>query len=407
MYTVRHVKLSLLASLISAFCWSHTAFAAAFQLYELGTPIVGTAAVGQAAVAADASTAYFNPAGMATLRNSQFMLGSQLLLPRVNFSKNSSTSISGDNGGNAGMLTPGMNLYYIYSYRPQLKFGISLTSPYGGSLTYDDGWVGRYIAQGSTFYTINLNPSVAYCLNPWTSIGAGISLEYINLQQTVAFPIAGVADGQVKVSAANVAPGFNLGLMFTPYSTTKIGVAYRSQISHDLHGNATFLRIDTTPKVSTKMVMPHNIIMSLAQNFRQLTILGELGWANWASMRNTILHATDLSVVTPMHWNNTYRVGLGGQYNLSPCLLIQTGISYDSSPTASSKRLPDLPMDRQIRFGTGVMYTVVNHVVLGASYEYWNLGAASINNHSYAGTLSGTYARNYANTLQVSLNVEV
>src|SRR5689334_729948 len=64
---------------------SNYAFAAAFQFYELGTPIIGTAGVGQAALAEDASTAYFNPAGMAALQGTQFMVGSEVIVPYAHF----------------------------------------------------------------------------------------------------------------------------------------------------------------------------------------------------------------------------------------------------------------------------------------------------------------------------------
>src|SRR5579883_692537 len=115
------------------FCFfSQSVLAAAFQFYELGTPIVGTADVGQAVVN-DASSSYFNPAAMALLPQSEFMLGSEVLLPYTNFSKNPNrTTITGDNGGNAGALSSGIALFYAYHYSPQLKLGINLTSPYGG-----------------------------------------------------------------------------------------------------------------------------------------------------------------------------------------------------------------------------------------------------------------------------------
>jgi long-chain fatty acid transport protein len=76
---MKHFRLALLSTLIGTSVISKASFAGAFQLYELGTPIIGTAGVGQAAVAEDASTAYFNPAGMPLLQNSQFMLGAQML----------------------------------------------------------------------------------------------------------------------------------------------------------------------------------------------------------------------------------------------------------------------------------------------------------------------------------------
>lgn len=402
--------LRILLFIFIATIFTETAFAAAFQLYELGTPIIGTAGTGQAAVAEDASTAYFNPAGMALLPSSQFMLGSQLLIPYINFSKSiQRNSIPGDNGGNAGMLTPGMDVYFVYRHSPVTSFGISMTSPYGGLLNYNDGWVGRYIVQNVAFYTINVNPSMSVKISDWFAIGAGVAVEYINLQEAVAIPnrITSLIDGQIKLSLVNFAPGFNLGVMFTPSLHTRIGIAYRSRINHDLHGNATFLRIEQTPDAKTTMIMPHNVVMSFLQDFNRFTFLGELGWANWASMKNTILNVRNFSVVTPLNWRNTYRMGLATQFHVNSCLLFQAGASYDSSPTSSSRRLPDLPMDRQIRIGTGVMYKIIMPVTLGASYEYMNFGHANINNISSEGNLVGSYSRNYANVFQVSLNVEM
>lgn len=404
---MKHFRLLVLSAVISVSICSETSFAAAFQLYELGTPIMGTAGVGQAAVAEDASTAYFNPAAMTLLKGSQFMLGSQAMVSYVNFSQHSSTTIRGDNGSNAGAIFPGFALFYEYDYSPDLKLGFNVASPYGGVLNYTDGWVGRYSAQNVFFFAVDLNPSVAYRVNKWLSVGAGATLEYLNLQQSVALPIVNnIIDGQIKVSLAGFAPGFNLGAMFTPYNSTRIGVAYRSQIIQHLHGNSTFLRISSNPDTSTKMVMPANIILSAAQDISsQVTLLGELGWANWSSMQDSILTVSGFSAITPLRWNDTYRAGLGGQFKFNPCMLFQMGVAYDASPTTASRRLPVLPMDRQVRIGAGIMYSMIRQVTLGFSYEYINFGHANINSTSSVGVLAGSYSRNYANALQVSVNV--
>ncbi|MDR3491267.1 MAG: outer membrane protein transport protein [Gammaproteobacteria bacterium] len=403
---MKRLRLSLLTLSVSSLFMSQTVFAAAFQLYELGTPIIGTAGAGQAAVANDASTTYFNPAGMTQFKNSQFMLGSQIVLPFTNFSKNNNNTITGDNGGNAATLIPGLDIYYISNYSSKLKLGISLTSPYGGMLNYTNGWVGRYVVQQMQMYTLDLNPTVAYQINDWAAIGAGVTVEYANLQETIAIPLIPLVDGQANVKLSNTAGGANLGFLFTPTPNTKLGVAYRSQISHRFTGNTTFLRISDNPATTSRIIMPQNIMISLAQGVtNNFSILGDLGWANWASMRNTLVTIDRYSIVTPLNWTNTYRVGLGGQYKATPLLLIQAGASYDSSPTTSSKRLPDLPMDRQLRIGTGVIYTVIPAVKLGFSYEYINFGSAKINNTSSAGVLAGSYTRNYGNVLQASINV--
>jgi len=405
---MRHLRLSLLTICLGTSLLSNVANAAAFQLYEQGTPIIGTAAVGQAANTSDASTAYFNPAGMAALPSSEFMLGSQMIFPNTHFSPNTANTISGGSGGNAGTLTPGMSMYYVYSYAPRLKLGVALTSPYGGSLTYDDGWVGRYNVQNAFFYTINLNPSLALQVNKWLAVGAGVSVEYMSLQQTTALPLIPLVDGQINVKVTDYAPGANFGVMLTPSKATTVGIAYRSQITHDMHGNITFLRITDQPNTSTKMVMPQNVIASWTQDLSdRFTLLTELGWSNWSSMKNTTLNVAGYSVVTPLNWNDTYRVGLGGKFKVTPAFVLQAGASYDSSPTSTANRLPVLPMDRQVRLGVGFLYTMHKIVKLGMSYEYWNLGNAPIHNTSSAGVLAGSYSTNFANTLQASINVEI
>lgn len=382
-------------------------FAAAFQLYELGTPVIGTAGVGQAAIAMDASTAYFNPAGMTQLSATQFLLGSEIIIPDVHFKKNNDNTTTGNNGGNASPLTPGVGMYFVYSATPSIKLGASLTSPYDGFLTYNDGWAGRYMVQNTQLLTMNLNPSAAYKINQWLSIGVGAAIEYAGLYQTVALPYQPNNDGQITVKVHDYSPGYNAGLLLTPYQQTKIGIAYRSRILHTMHGNLTFLRIPETPSVTTAITMPQNVIVSLAQVIGQrFTLLGEAGWSNWATMDKNVLNVDGVNATTILDWRNTYRLGLGGQYNLNSVIKLQAGASYDSSPTDSEKRTPNLPMDRQVRVGTGAIFMLNRFAQLAVSYEYINFGNAEINNGSaYGGVLAGSYAENYANVVQASINI--
>lgn len=399
-------KQILILSFTSLFL-SNTVFAGGFQLYELGTPIVGTAAVGQAAVANDASISYFNPAGMTQLSGSQFMLGSVMLLPDTHFSVGSSNTIPGNNGNDAGILTPIIGSYFVYSFSQPLKFGISLTSPYGGDLNYADGWVGRYEVQQTQFYALDLNPAMAYQVNNWFSLGVGATLEYANLNQTVALPLSldPVVDGQANIKVHSYAPGYNVGILLTPSNCTKIGITYRSRITHNLSGTTTFLRIPNMPTTTTKLIMPQNMIASLSQSVSdKFILLAELGWADWSSMKSSVVVIDGFSVATSLDWRDTYRVGLGLQYKVNPLLTLQAGASYDSSPTDASHRTPDLPVDKQIRGGLGATLQVNPAVDLGFSYEYINFGRAPIDTTSFVGRLQGSYGRNYANTVQMSVN---
>src|SRR6266851_354168 len=74
---------TLLATIILLMLVSR-ARGAGLLLYETGAPDLGTASAGRAAMAADASTAAANPAGMTLLDRSQLLIASGAMLPSTN-----------------------------------------------------------------------------------------------------------------------------------------------------------------------------------------------------------------------------------------------------------------------------------------------------------------------------------
>ena len=131
------VILTLIA-LTGSYAWS-----AGLWLYEAGTPDMGTAAAGRAAMADDASTAGSNPAGMTRLERSQMLIGVQPLYLNSEFSPGSETTVSGSDGGNAGGWVMAGNLSYVHKYSEDLSFGVMAGSYFGLGLDPDDSWVGR------------------------------------------------------------------------------------------------------------------------------------------------------------------------------------------------------------------------------------------------------------------------
>lgn len=394
-----------LVTFISTTLHSENTVAAAFQSYELATPIIGLAGVGQAAVANDASTAYFNPAGMSELENSQMMVGTQLMNSQIQFGKNELTTISGPASNKTNLIIPAAGLYYVDSYSPYLKYGISLTSPYGGIIDYGDGWSGRYFVQNTALVTLDLNPVVALQMNDWLSLGGGVVLQYAQLNQTSALPLPDNIDGQTDLRVSTTDPGFNLGVLVSCNERLRLGVAYRSQIKQTLKGRVSFLRLNTMPASTVKITTPHNVIASMYLGCNDcLALLGELGWANWRCFQNTVVTIEGFSLAIPRHWRNTYRAGLGAEYQWTPQVTGTLGISYDSSPTTVAHRLPDLPMDRQVRYGIGLIYTTANCTRLAFQYAFIDLGKAPLNINTRLGTLAGAYSKNFLHVLGINVN---
>src|SRR5713226_6428980 len=148
---------------------------AGLLLYETGAPDLGTASAGRAAMAADASTAAANPAGMTLLDRSQLLGASGAMLPSTNFDIAPQTTTPGGGGGNAGVFLPIGGFFYVYRLSERVRLGVAADSDFAAAFNYGKQWTGRYYVTQESIITGKVNPSIAYMVNDWFSVGAGFS----------------------------------------------------------------------------------------------------------------------------------------------------------------------------------------------------------------------------------------
>src|SRR5688572_33076972 len=116
----KHVlALSVASALIALAPRAH---ASAFALAEQGVSGLGNAYAGAAAVAEDASTVWWNPAGMSRLpRGRHVLVGGHLIIPKTEFNNSGSVPAgAGPNGdgGDAGDATLVPNLFFAMDLNP-------------------------------------------------------------------------------------------------------------------------------------------------------------------------------------------------------------------------------------------------------------------------------------------------
>ena len=93
--------LGLAAVVVWACLIAQPAFGAGLILYEINASTTGTASAGWSALAADASTAFTNPAGMTRLERSQLLAGVQPIIISTEFNPKAGTMVPGG-GGDGG-----------------------------------------------------------------------------------------------------------------------------------------------------------------------------------------------------------------------------------------------------------------------------------------------------------------
>jgi long-chain fatty acid transport protein len=138
------------------------------------------------------------------------------------------------------------------------------------------------------------------------------------------------------------------------------------------------------------------------------SLMGNVGWQNWSEFGQFpvgISAANQRTIQANLHFSDTCQIAIGQQFRFAEKWLWSAGFAYDSSPVSQANRNAVLPIDRQLRYGTGIQYEVSRNVTAGAAWEFMDAGPGPFSNSRgpLAGTLQGHYSTNYLNFL--ALNV--
>lgn len=433
------------------------ALGSAFALQEQSGSGLGNAFAGGAAVAEDASTIYFNPAGMSRLTSTQIVAAGSVICPSAKFSDNGSQAATlqplGGSGGDAGSCAGVPALYLSVPINAQWVFGLGVNAPFGLKTEYDSSWIGRFQAVESKVETININPALSFKINDMFTIGAGANWQHIKATLTqqanyaagiaqaaqmaaaagqippsTVLPIIGAYSGMeasANVSGNDNAWGWNIGLLFEPDKQTRIGVAYRSWIKYTVNGTANFntppvpalppnvapyaaavagalnSALFTNGNVTLALKVPETANLSI---FRQINdkwdVMADLQYTGWRSVQNlTVVRSTgEVLSTTPENFRNTWRGAVGANYHYTNEWMFRGGLAFDQSPVNNTDRTPRLPDNDRTWFSVGAQYKFNPQWTLDFGYTFIYMQNPSINQNEGStakyGLISGNYHSN-------------
>lgn len=402
------------------------AAAAGIALTEQSVKGLGTAFAGSAAAADDASTIFFNPAGLSRLAGSQAMAGVHLLLPSARFSNEGSTHLTGQPlrggaGGDAGRTVLVPDVYFSRRVNDRFSVGIGVFSPFGLNTTYDSGWVGRYHAIKSDITSVNVNPSVAWRVTDKISVGAGISAQYLKAELSNAIDFgtifaglgaAGAApqmnDGSVTFEGDSWSWGYNVGILYEFSDDTRVGAAYRSRVDHSLKGHAHFSGVPSSnptgrfvdTAIRSDVTLPDSLSVSIRHAFsKEVAVMADITWTDWSTideLRIRFDNPAESDAVTTLKWEDTFRYSVGALY-MPGAWTFRMGAAYEESPVAKAGyRSPRVPDSDRIWLATGIGYRISDALSIDVGYAHLFFGDAEIRKGAtgedqFRGGLSGSY----------------
>jgi len=395
-----------------------SAHAAGFQLFEQNNSGLGNAYAGSAAIAENASTIYFNPAGMSLLDGVNVSGGVSLIKPSFKFSDSglsrNPTALgggrpTGGSGGDPGTLGVVPNGYVSWQLDDRWHVGLGLGAPFGSMTKYDAGWAGQYQSRKFDVKTYNVNPSVSYRVTETFSLGAGVNWQRLEAEyeRQAILPPGLLTPADVNMSGD--AWGWNAGAMWQATDKTRIGLSYRSKVRHKVDGNTEVgpLKVDA----KTSVDFPDTAILSLVQNLNsRWDLLADVSWTGWSSIpelriRNSGGLPDD---ALKLEFNDAWRIAVGANYKINDAWKWKVGVAWDQTPVSSPRYRPvSLPDNDRWWFATGVQWQATKSTTIDLGYSYLYLDKTKINNDGenqvQKGLVNGQY-KSHGNVvgLQVS-----
>jgi long-chain fatty acid transport protein len=371
-----------------------SAGASGFALIEQNASGLGNAYAGQAASAQDASTIFFNPAGMTMLPEKQLVVAGHLIKPSAEYSRTVAPAIGGGDGGDVGSVAFVPNGYFAYRLTPDVHLGVGMFAPFGLKTEYDSTWVGRIHAIESELKTININPSIAWKANESFSFGAGLSIQYIEALLSNAAG-AGLPPPVGEIKGDDYGWGFNLGILWKVSDTSRIGLAYRSEIEHTLEGDLRVNGAVAANPVFADVTLPDSLSLSLFHKLDdQWDILADVSWTGWSDFDVlNIVNSAGISVVAPTteNWDDSYRVSVGANYRLNSKLALRGGLAFDETPVSDQYRTARIPDQDRTWLAFGAQYRLSPSSMIDMGYAHLFVKDARISELRSGLTLAGTY----------------
>lgn len=405
-----------------AIAFSGSAAAAGFQLLgEQNASGLGNAGAGSAAVADNASTIFYNPAGMTQLKGLEVSGGIVAVKTNFEFSNSGSVTpgLTGD-GGNGGALGFVPNGYVSWGLTKDLYLGLGIGAPFGLKTEYDDTWIGAAQSRSFDIKTMNINPSVAWRANQWLSLGAGlnwqkIDAEYVRTATVSANPAATSCTLPFGAGCLTTATlklddsswGWNIGALLTLSSQTKVGMSYRSKVKYETTGDVSVSGPAATPTSSSgakaNITLPDTFILSITQGVGdRVEVLGDISWTGWSSIPKVDIYRDSGAPLQTLDTNfrDTWRFAVGANYKLNDALKLKAGIAYDQTPVKNPEhRLVSLPDNNRTWFSLGLQWKPTKNTTVDLGGAYLYVKDAQINNDQRSlnpslnrGLVQGTYS---------------
>ncbi|MFG0607566.1 OmpP1/FadL family transporter [Vibrio mimicus] len=351
-----HTKISVLSVLIASVLVASHTHAAGYQISFDSIAGLGRAYSGEAAIGDTAASMGRNPATM-TLFDRPAVAASMLYFD-ASLDANGPSDAQSSSDFVPSAVVPAA--YYVQPLNEQLAAGLGFYANYGLGTDLKDDFIAGDIGGDTKLFTVNLNPSLAYKINPMLSLGAGVSVLYatgkMNRHYGGGAPLFGkqASDKIMSWDGDDWAFGWNLGALLELNNKNRFGLAYRSGVDLKLEGKF----FDFSPGVAilgggsttatSKVPLPaiaefsgfHQLNDNIAIHYSAL-------WTQWSDYQSFSASSSDCNANGGVcfykgeRYDDSWRWAIGATYQLNPAIKLRAGFALDQKAGQTTLSIPD------------------------------------------------------------------
>lgn len=383
--------------------------AAGFALADQGAGASGIASAVTAREGFAASHVY-NPAGVLEVDGLndgeggdealrlRVNLGASLLMPQITHEAADGAKTSTEGG-----LTP-VPFGSLSVARGRVGGGVYVAAPYGSSLTWPDGWAGRYEIKQTSLQVIEVGANVAVrvtdALPIVLAVGPRVQVASLDIMRDIDAVDPG-RDAGVSIRTQDAGVGVQAGLRVRPLKALWLGAAFRSGVNHNLKGRATFRDIppELSPSahdsdVRANLSTPMRLALGGAYRFGTTGTLSlDAAYLRWSTFDQLVIDFVDPDlddVIQPRRWTDTVELRLGYEHHITDTLDARVGLAYEPSPAPADTLSPSSPDSDRVALALGAGYRPLDLLHLNLAIGYTAITANTVSDpEAFQGTFSG------------------
>lgn len=394
-----HLSVFINLFILSSFV-SFKLMAQGFQVNLQGQKQQGMASAGSAFVQ-DESLLFYNPGSAAFVMKNGINVGVTPTIPNTIYLDSATQIVSRTE---SPVSTP-FSAYALFSPKDTSKFriGIGVYTPFGSTVQWPSGWIGRFAITRLQLKTIFLQPTISYQVTNRIGIGAGFvnAIGSVNLQKDIPVINSNGEYGKAELDGRANGYGFNIGVYVKASKNLNFAISYRSAVNMKVkEGSANFHVPEglaaNFPKGKFTSSLPLPQVFTFGTHYQineKINLVADINYVGWKAYDTLAfdyeLNTTSLQdTKSPRLYENTFAFRLGGQFNFNEKLQARVGTAYGISPVQQGYVTPETPDANRFIFTGGASYLFTSHIQVDASFYFTQFKRAAIN---YETNLRGTF----------------